>query len=292
MKLLDGKKLSKKLKKRIAVEVQDLESVHGRSPHLVVVLVGNNPASASYVKSKVKSCKKVGMESSLIHLDESVREEELLELIDKLNKDDLVDGFMVQLPLPEHIDKDKINLAIAPDKDVDGFHPANLGRMMLNLPSYLPATPYGILQLLDNYEIDTEGKHCVVIGRSAIVGRPISILLSSRREPGNCTVTVVHSRTENPGAIIKQGDIIIVAIGKAHYLKKEMVKEGAVVIDVGINRINDSSRAKGYRIVGDADFDGLKEHCSAITPVPGGVGPLTVTSLLLNTLDAAKHSFY
>lgn len=292
MTILDGRALSEVIIDEIAIDIKNMIDSGSRPPHLAAVLIGDDTASRSYVKSKVKSCKKVGIKSTLIHKSSEISEKELLEIVGKLNRDDSVDGFIVQLPLPDHIDEDKINLAINPEKDIDGFHPINLGKMMLNLPTYLPATPYGILQILDRYKIETEGKHCVVIGRSAIVGRPMSILLSSKRNPGNCTVTVVHSRTQNIEEYIKLADILIAAIGKAHFVTGDMVKEGAVIIDVGINRVEDHTRKKGYRLVGDVDYESVKDIGSAITPVPGGVGPMTVTSLLRNTVKAAKHQVY
>lgn len=292
MQLIDGKKLSNEIKGEIANEVKTLVDAGANPPHLATVLVGENPASQSYVRSKMKSCKKVGIQSTLIEKPTTITENELLSIVEMLNQDEGIDGFIVQLPLPDHIDETKINLAIDPRKDVDGFHPMNVGRMTLNLPAYLPATPAGILLMLDRYNLETEGKKCVVIGRSAIVGRPISILLSSKRSPGNCTVTVVHSRTKNVEEEIYSADIIIAAIGSPEYVTPDLVKEGAIVIDVGINRVKDDSREKGYRLVGDVDFNGVKDKCSAITPVPGGVGLMTVTSLLINTVKAAKNEVY
>lgn len=286
--ILDGKAVSQTLKKKIASEVEEIIRKNKRAPHLVTVLVGDNTASMTYVRNKIKSCEKVNMRGTLIHKSADITENELLDLIDKLNKDSGVDGYIVQLPLPKHIDKDKINLAIDPIKDVDGFHPLNLGKMTLGLPTYLPATPYGIIKLLEHYEIETKGKNCVVLGRSAIVGRPVSILLSNNHKYGNCTVTVLHSKSKDKEIYLKNADIIISAIGIPQVIKKDMVKKGAVLIDVGMNRVEDKSKKRGYRLVGDADYEELKDHCSAITPVPGGVGPMTVTSLLLNTLKAAK----
>lgn len=292
MKILNGKILSTIIKEEIKKEVEEYVRDDNRAPHLVTVLVGDNTASATYVNSKMKSCQEVNMKATLLHLPKDTSEDELLNTVRKLNADRDVDGFIVQLPLPKHIDADKVNLAIEPRKDVDGFHPENLGRMMLGLPAYISATPYGILKILEYYEIETSGKNCVVLGRSAIVGRPVSILLSSKRNPGNCTVTVVHSGTKDAELYLREADIVIAAIGKANYLKRSMLKEGVVVIDVGINRIEDATKKKGYRLVGDADYEDLKDYCSAITPVPGGVGLMTVVSLLLNTLKAARKEVY
>lgn len=292
MALIDGKALSIEIKKELAIEVDKLKAQGHKVPHLAAILVGDNPASQAYVRNKVKSCDEVGFESTLIKKDDSISEEELLDIVRDLNEDPYVDGYIVQLPLPRHIDPEKINLAIDPKKDVDGFHPMNFGRMTLGLPAYLPATPQGILVMLEKYNIETSGKKCVVIGRSNIVGMPMSILMSQKRKTGNCTVTIVHSRTKNIEAEIRQADIVIVAIGRAHYLTPDMIKEGAVVIDVGINRIEDPSRKRGYRLVGDVDFDKVVQKASYITPVPGGVGPMTVTSLIMNTLIAAKREIY
>jgi methylenetetrahydrofolate dehydrogenase (NADP+)/methenyltetrahydrofolate cyclohydrolase len=292
MKLIDGKALSQEIKNEIAVKVTEIREAEGNIPHLAAVLVGNNPASEAYVRNKVRSCDQVGFESTLVRKDESITEEELLDIVRDLNDNDDIDGFIVQLPLPKHINDEKVTLAIDPKKDVDGFHPVNFGRMALNLPCYLPATPFGILQMLDRNNIDTEGKHCVVLGRSNIVGRPISILLSKKAKVGNCTVTLVHSRTKDISTEIQRADIIIAAIGIPRFVTEDMVKEGAVIIDVGINRIEDATRKSGYRLVGDVDFDNVKDKCSYITPVPGGVGPMTVTSLMLNTLRASKREVY
>lgn len=290
MKLLDGKWLSAVIKDEISLEVNDLKSKGFRSPKLVAVLVGNEPASEFYVKSKMKSCEIVGFDSDVISLDVETTEESLLQLVDQLNKDTGVDGYIVQLPLPKHIDEHKVIEAVDPSKDVDGFHPENIGKMAIGLDGFIPATPLGIMKFLERYQIETEGKHAVVLGRSNIVGTPMSILLSRKNYPGNCTVTQVHSRTKNLKENVQQADIIIAAIGKAEMLTADMVKEGAVVIDVGINRVEDSTRPKGYRIVGDVDFSNVAPKCSYITPVPGGVGLMTVTSLLLNTMKAYKHS--
>ncbi|WP_235296036.1 bifunctional methylenetetrahydrofolate dehydrogenase/methenyltetrahydrofolate cyclohydrolase FolD [Portibacter marinus] len=288
MKIIDGKQLAQTIKNEIKEEVDQIRAEGGNIPHLAAVLVGDNPASRSYVRNKVRSCEFVGFESTLIQKDAGISEEELLEIIDELNENEDIDGFIVQLPLPDHIDETKVTLAIDPKKDVDGFHPVNFGRMAQGLDCFLPATPYGILQMLERYKIDTSGKHCVVIGRSNIVGTPMSILLSRKANPGNCTVTLTHSRTKDLGAEILRADIIVAAIGIPNFVGSDMVKEGAVVIDVGINRVEDETRKSGYRLVGDVDFDAVADKASYITPVPGGVGPMTVTSLLMNTLKASR----
>ena len=292
MAIIDGKALASKMKLKIKAQVDQLKDQGHKVPHLAAVLVGDNPASQSYVKSKVRSCDEVGFESTLIKKDESITEEELLDIVRDLNEDPYVDGYIVQLPLPRHIDPEKINLAINPKKDVDGFHPMNFGRMTLGLPAYLPATPQGILVMLEEYGIETSGKKCVVIGRSNIVGMPMSILMAQKRSTGNCTVTIVHSRTKNVEKEIQQADIVIAAIGRANYVTSDMIKKDAVVIDVGINRIDDPKKKRGYRLVGDVDFEGVSKKASFITPVPGGVGPMTVTSLIMNTLKAAKGEIY
>lgn len=292
MKIIDGKALAEEIREEIKLEVDQLKSAGHKVPHLAAVLVGDNPASQSYVKSKVNYCDAVGFESTLIKKDESITEEELLDVVRDLNEDPYIDGYIVQLPLPRHIDPEKINLAIDPKKDVDGFHPMNFGRMALGLPAYLPATPQGILTMLERYKVETSGKKCVVVGRSNIVGMPMSILLSQKRSVGNCTVTIVHSRTVNVEDEIRSADIVVAAIGRANYITAEMIKEGAVVIDVGINRIEDPTRKRGYRLVGDVDYANVAPKASFITPVPGGVGPMTVTSLVLNTLKAAKKEIY
>jgi methylenetetrahydrofolate dehydrogenase (NADP+) / methenyltetrahydrofolate cyclohydrolase len=255
-------------------------------PHLAAILVGNDGASETYVSNKVTACERVGFKSSLIRLDKNISESELLAKVAELNADDDIDGFIVQLPLPEHIDELKVTLAIDPRKDVDGFHPANVGRLCLGLPTFISATPNGIMELLKRYGIPTEGKHCVVLGRSNIVGTPISILLSRNTNPGNCTVTLVHSRSKDMTKICQSADILIVAIGKAEFVGADMVKEGAVVIDVGITRLADANSKTGFRLAGDVDFSAVKDKCSFITPVPGGVGPMTIASLLQNTLKA------
>lgn len=287
-RLLDGVECGKALRAQIAEQVLQVEKARGRVPQLAAVLVGEDPASQTYVGSKVKACEEVGFRSLLLRRPAETTEAELLDLVAQLNADEEIDGFIVQLPLPGHIDEERITLAIAPDKDVDGFHPQNLGRMMLGLPGYLPATPNGIVELLKYHEIPTEGKHCVVVGRSNIVGTPMSILMSRNAYPGNCTVTIAHSRTVDLPAITRQADILVVAIGKAGFITADMVKPGAVVVDVGIHRIDDPARKRGYRLGGDVDFEAVAPKCAWITPVPGGVGPMTVTSLLLNTLKAAR----
>lgn len=288
MKILDGKKLAETIKLELAEEVKKLQESNKKIPHLAAVLVGDNPASASYVKNKVRFCEDVGYESTLIRKDASISESELMDIIQDLNENDDIDGFIVQLPLPKHIDEHKVTLAIDPAKDVDGFHPTNFGKMAQGLDAFLPATPFGILTLLDRYDIETEGKHCVIVGRSNIVGSPMSILLARKGKPGNCTVTLTHSRTKDISAETKRADILIAAIGIPGFITADMVKEGAVIIDVGINRVEDESRKSGYRLVGDVDFDSLSEKVSAMTPVPRGVGPMTVTALMLNTLKAAN----
>lgn len=286
MELLDGKKTSNDIKEEIAKKVIDLKNQGKKAPHLAAVIVGENGASLTYVNAKVKACEKVGFESTLVQLSLTVTEAELLSKIDELNNDDGVDGFIVQLPLPDHIDEHKVTLAIDPKKDVDGFHPENLGRMMLDLPCFLPATPAGILELLDRYDIETSGKDCVVIGRSHIVGSPMSVLMARNTKIGNCTVTLTHSRTKNLTEITKRADIIIVALGKAEFLTADMVKDGVVVIDVGITRVKDDSKKSGFKLLGDVKFDEVAAKSSYITPVPGGVGPMTIASLMLNTLQA------
>lgn len=289
MIVLDGKATSAAIKDEIAVEVEQLKSNGSKIPHLAAILVGSDGASQTYVNAKVKACEKVGFESTLIELPSDTTEEKLMETIDKLNNDSAIDGFIVQLPLPKHIDEDKVTLRVAPEKDVDGFHPENVGRMSLGLPTFLPATPNGVMEMLGRYNIETSGKHCVVIGRSNIVGTPMSILMSRNSNPGNSTVTLTHSRTSNLKEVCLSADIIIVALGKPNFLKGDMVKEGAVVVDVGIHRIEDSSKKSGFRLVGDVDFEEVAPKCSAISPVPGGVGPMTIASLLQNTLKAVKN---
>ncbi len=292
MAIIDGKGLSQIIKEEIAVKVDEIRSKGGNIPHLAAVLVGDDPASQAYVRNKVRSCEQVGFESTLIRKDSSITQEELLEIVDDLNTNEDIDGFIVQLPLPDHIDDEEVTLAIDHRKDVDGFHPVNFGRMAQGMKSYIPATPLGILTMLERYEIETSGKKVVVVGRSNIVGTPISILLSRKAKIGNCTVTLTHSRTKDIAGEIREADIIIAAIGVPGFIGADMVKEGAVIIDVGINRVDDETRKRGYRLVGDADYDAVADKCSYITPVPGGVGPMTVASLLLNTLSASQKEIY
>lgn len=288
MQLLDGKVVSQAYKNQIKTEVEQRIAEGKKRPHLAAILVGDNPASQAYVGNKVKTCGELGFESTLIKYGNDISESDLLASIEKLNADDDIDGILVQLPLPQHIDENKIIDTIKANKDVDGFHPMNLGKMMIGQQSFIPATPYGIMLMLEHYNIDTAGKHCVVIGRSNIVGTPMSILLSRNSKPGNCTVSLTHSRTKNLKELCLQADIIVAAIGKANYVSADMVKEGAIIIDVGINRIEDSSKKSGFRLVGDVDFDNVKDKCSYITPVPGGVGLMTICALMKNTLLAAK----
>jgi methylenetetrahydrofolate dehydrogenase (NADP+) / methenyltetrahydrofolate cyclohydrolase len=287
-KILDGKATSAAIKARLAEKVKEIVARGGKRPHLTAILVGSDGASMTYVANKEKSCKEIGFESDVLRLPESTTEEELLKLVEKINKDDSVDGLICQLPLPKHIDSQKIIEAISPLKDVDGFHPVSAGKMMLGLPTFLPATPYGIMTLLKEYKIPTRGKYCVVLGRSNIVGRPMANLLSQKGEPGDCTVTVCHSRTPNIEEFTKKADIIVVALGVPAFLKGDMVKEGAVVIDVGITRVSDASKKSGFRLQGDVDFESVAPKCSYITPVPGGVGPMTIVSLMENTIKAAS----
>ncbi len=288
MELIDGKKIAAEIKQELADKVAELKSQGKRIPHLVAVLVGNDPASETYVASKVKSCKEVGFKSTEMRYSSDITEEQLLEVVDRLNRDEDVDGYIVQLPLPRHISEERILLAIDPDKDVDGFHPFNVGKMVTGLPTYLPATPAGIMELLARYHIETRGKHCVVIGRSNIVGTPMAVLMSRKDEHADCTVTICHSRTRNIQEITRQADILIVALGKPRFVTAEMVKEGAVVVDVGIHRVPSDKTKSGFRLIGDVDFEQVAPKCSYITPVPGGVGPMTIVSLLQNTLKAAQ----
>lgn len=292
MQLLDGKLLSENIKTEIAAEVEIIRQKGGKIPHLAAVLVGENPASQVYVNSKIKSCEQVGFKSTLIQRDANISEAELLEIVQGLNNDPDVDGFIVQLPLPKHINEEKITLAIDHRKDVDGFHPINFGRMAQGMPAFLPATPFGIMEMLRRYNIETSGKHCVVLGRSNIVGTPMSLLLSRKGYPGDCTVTLTHSRTRDLPAEVRRADIIVAAIGIPQFVKGDWVKEGAVVIDVGINRIPDATKKSGTRLVGDVDFDEVAPKCSHITPVPGGVGLMTVTALLMNTLKSCRKEIY
>jgi methylenetetrahydrofolate dehydrogenase (NADP+) / methenyltetrahydrofolate cyclohydrolase len=288
MTLLDGKKVSEDIKNEIAAEVAKMKERGEKVPHLAAVLVGNDGASLTYVGSKVKSCEKVGFESTLIKLPATISELELLKKIEELNQDDNIDGFIVQLPLPKQIDEQKVLMAVDPSKDVDGFHPENFGKMALDMSTFIPATPFGILELLERYNVETAGKHTVVIGRSHIVGRPMSILMGRKGFPGNSTVTLTHSHTKNISQITTQADIIITALGVPNYLKAEMVKDDVVVIDVGITRVADETTEKGYKIVGDVDFENVSKKASFITPVPGGVGPMTIAMLLKNTLLARE----
>jgi methylenetetrahydrofolate dehydrogenase (NADP+) / methenyltetrahydrofolate cyclohydrolase len=288
MILLDGNKTSDDIKLEIAQKVADRKAQGKKVPHLAAVIVGNNGASLTYVNAKVKACEKVGFESSLITFPDTISEKELLEKITDLNTDPNIDGYIVQLPLPQHINEHKITLAILPAKDVDGFHPENLGRMVLNLPCFLPATPAGIVELLDRYNVETSGKSCVVVGRSHIVGSPMSILMARNTKVGNCTVTLTHSKTKNLKELCQQADIIIAALGKPEFLTADMVKQGAVVVDVGITRVEDPTKKSGFKLLGDVKFDEVSAKCSYITPVPGGVGPMTIASLMLNTLKAVE----
>ena len=288
MKIISGIEVSNKIKENIALEVEAIKLKGGKIPHLAAVLVGNDGASQTYVNAKVKACERVGFGSSLVKLPEAISEEALLKEIERLNNNDNIDGFIVQLPLPKHINEQKVTEAISPLKDVDGFHPMSLGKMLLDLPSFLPATPYGIVEMLRHYQIPTEGKHCVVLGRSHIVGSPMSVLMARNTYPGNCTVTIAHSKTQNLAEITKQADILIVAIGKPEFVTANMVKEGATVIDVGIHRIEDTTKKSGFRLIGDVKFDEVAPKCAYISPVPGGVGPMTIASLLKNTLLAVQ----
>ncbi len=290
MKLLDGKLTSNILKDEIAIEVTEIIANGGKKPHLAAILVGGDGASETYVNAKVRACEKVGFDSTLIRLDASVTEDNLLNEVRKINNNPRIDGLIVQLPLPKHISEVKVTETILPEKDVDGFHPVSLGRMMLNLPTFLPATPAGILELLERYEIETSGKHCVVIGRSHIVGSPMSILMARNTKVGNCTVTLTHSKTKNLEDITRSADILIVALGKLEFVTASMVKQGAVVVDVGITRVKSDKTKSGWKLKGDVAFDEVAPKCSFITPVPGGVGPMTIASLLKNTLQASKQN--
>lgn len=289
MTILDGRKISNEIKEEIAGQVAEIKARGEKVPHLAAVLVGNDGASLTYVGSKVRSCKKIGFQSTLVHLPEDTSEESLLEQVNALNNNQDIDGYIVQLPLPGHIDEQKVLMAVHPDKDVDGFHPENFGKMALDMQSFIPATPFGIMELLRRYEVSVEGKHVVVIGRSHIVGRPVSILMSQKRKSGNATVTLTHSRTKDLKSLTLQADIIVSALGVPHFLKADMVKEGVVIIDVGITRVPDKSRERGYYITGDVDFEMVSKKASFITPVPGGVGPMTIAMLLKNTLLARER---
>ncbi len=288
MTIIDGKKTAAEIKQEIAAEVKEIESKGGRAPHLAAILVGHDGGSETYVANKVKACGECGFRSSLIRFEDDVTEERLLEEIKRLNEDPEVDGFIVQLPLPRHIDEQRVIRAIDPDKDVDGFHPVNVGKMSIGLPGFVSATPAGIIELLRRYGVETKGKHAVVLGRSNIVGKPMATLLMQKANPGNCTVTVCHSATPNIKEICRQADIIVAALGSPGFVTEDMVKPGATVIDVGTTRVADSTRKSGWRLRGDVDFDNVAEKCEFITPVPGGVGPMTICSLMMNTLKAYK----
>jgi methylenetetrahydrofolate dehydrogenase (NADP+) / methenyltetrahydrofolate cyclohydrolase len=290
--IIDGKKTSSDIKSEIASRVAEIKAEGGKIPHLAAILVGSDGASQTYVNAKVKACGECGFESTLVRLDDSVSEAELLKVVEEINENPEIDGLIVQLPLPKHISVEKVTNKIKPEKDVDGFTPANFGRMALNWPAYVAATPYGIIELLKRYEIETSGKHCVVIGRSHIVGSPMSILMGRNDYPGNATVTLTHSRTKNLEEISRSADILIVALGKPEFVTAAMVKPGAVVIDVGIHRVEDSSKKSGFKLIGDVKFDEVSVKASAITPVPGGVGPMTIASLLYNTLLSAEKKVY
>ncbi len=287
MQLLNGKETAKEIREELRQQVDQLRAGGHKIPHLAAVLIGSDGASQTYVNSKVRACERAGIKSTLITRPDNISEDDLIAIVNQLNNDASVDGFIVQLPLPKHIDEQRVLQAIAASKDVDGFHPENIGKMMLNLPGFIPATPYGIIQLIARYGIDTEGKHAVVVGRSHIVGAPMSVLLARNTYPGNCTVTLTHSKTKNLTEITRTADILVVALGKPAFIRADMVKPGAVVIDVGITRIEDPDSDKGYRIVGDVCFDEVAPKCAFITPVPGGVGPMTIASLLKNTVRAA-----
>ncbi len=290
MQILDGAAVSAHIKEQLRKEVADLKAKGGKTPHLAAVLVGNNPASEAYVGNKVRTCEELGYQSTLLRFDTTLTEAELLAEVQKLNEDKSVHGILVQLPLPKHISEDAVINTIHPDKDVDGFHPISQGKMVLGQPTFLPATPYGIMLMLQHYGLDVSGKHCVVIGRSNIVGTPMTILMSRNTNPGNATVTMCHSKTKNLKELCLQADIIVAAIGRPRYVTADMVKEGAIVIDVGINRIEDATRKSGSRLVGDVDFDNVAPKCSYITPVPKGVGPMTICGLMKNTLLAASRA--
>lgn len=292
MKLIDGKKVANEIKEEIAQEVQQIKANGGKVPHLAAVIVGHDGASETYVGHKEKACKQVGFNSTVLRFEDNITEEEMLQQVDKLNNDPEIDGFILQLPLPKHISEQKVIEAIDPKKDVDGFHPINLGRMVIGLPAYVSATPAGIMELIKRYNIETSGKDVVVIGRSNIVGKPMSILLGQKTNPGNATVTMAHSRTKNLKELVSRADIIIAALGQAEFLTADMVKEGATVIDVGITRVKSDKTKSGWKLLGDVKFDEVAEKAEWITPVPGGVGPMTIVSLLQNTLKAAKGEIY
>src|SRR6187402_3195284 len=290
MQILDGKKVSQAVKDFLKIDVAQLFAQGKKVPHLAAILVGNDGASETYVASKVKSCEEVGFKSTLIRFDADTSENKLLEQIEELNHDPDIDGILVQLPLPKHISDEQVINAIDPDKDVDGFHPVNVGKMLQGLPGFVPATPHGIMLLLKHYKIDTKGKHALVVGRSNIVGRPMSVLLSENKNPGNCTVTLCHSQTKNIAELCRSADIIVAALGKADFLTADMVKEGAIVIDVGITRVADASKKSGFKLKGDVDYENVAPKCSYITPVPGGVGPMTIAALLKNTFKACVQN--
>ena len=292
MKIIDGKEIAATIKETIKRQVVEIIDRGERAPHLVAILVGDDPASHTYVAGKEKACREVGFTSSVYRLSASTTEQELLKTVQFLNTDDEVDGFIVQVPLPKHINETTILQAILPSKDVDGFHPENIGRMVIGLPSFVSATPFGIIKMLEYAKITTEGKHCVVLGRSNNVGTPISILMSRKNNPGNCTVTLCHTKTTNVKEICLSADILIAAVGQPHYVTADMVKNGAVVIDVGMHRIADDSKKSGYRLTGDVDYENVAPKCSAISPVPGGVGPMTIVSLIINTLKAYNKEIY
>lgn len=292
MHLIDGKKIAAEIRHEIALEVKKMTDAEERPPHLAAILIGDDPASETYVNAKSKACKEVGFDSSVYRFESSITEKELLETVNFLNADPDIDGFIVQLPLPSHIDEQKVIKSITPAKDVDGFHPENVGRMTVGMPAYISATPFGIMELLRRSKIETIGKHCVVLGRSNIVGRPVSILMSAMTNPGNATVTVCHSKTQDLKNITRQADILIVAIGRAGFVTEDMVKKDAVVIDVGIHRVPSPATKSGFRLTGDVDFEKVSPKTSYITPVPGGVGPMTIVALLSNTLNARKNLIY
>ena len=292
MTIIDGKIISAQVKQELKVEGEKQKANGGKIPHLAAILIGDNGASETYVASKIRSCEEIGFRSTLIRRDSSTTEDEVLEIIQQLNNDEDIDGFIVQLPLPAHINVDKIIEAIEPRKDVDGFHPINIGRMAKGLPAYISATPFGVLELIKRYKIETAGKHCVVVGRSQIVGLPMSILMQRNTYPGNCTVSLVHSKTKNLAEITKQADILVAALGKPEFITADMVKEGAVVIDVGLTRVVDTTKKSGFALKGDVKFDEVAPKCSYITPVPGGVGLMTVAALMYNTLLSARREIY
>ncbi|MBR3883214.1 MAG: bifunctional methylenetetrahydrofolate dehydrogenase/methenyltetrahydrofolate cyclohydrolase FolD [Bacteroidaceae bacterium] len=292
MQIIDGKAISATIKKEIAQEVESIIANGGKRPHLAAILVGHDGGSETYVANKVRACEECGFTSTLIRYEDDITEEQLLAKVEELNNDPDIDGFIVQLPLPKHIDEQKVTEAIDYRKDVDGFHPVNAGRLSIGLPCFLSATPNGIMELLRRYNIDTKGKKCVVLGRSNIVGKPVASLMMQKQTPGDATVTVCHSHTANIAEECRNADIIIAALGQPHFVKAEMVKEGAVIIDVGTTRVPDATRKSGFRLCGDVDYENVAPKCSYITPVPGGVGPMTIVSLMKNTLLAAKHEIY